>query len=132
MMKKVSHVICRNASFRSTQINLDIEKPSAIPGVQSPGDKMVLFYTCKVCETRSVKQISKQAYNYGCVIVRCSGCQNLHLIADRKKLFEDSDWDIEKVLSQRGENVKVVTNETGVMELTVNDIIGDLKPDSNS
>jgi len=96
----------------------------SIPGVVYGGEKLIMFYTCKVCETRSVKKISKQAYHHGCVLVRCPSCKNLHLIADHKNVFEDGDWDIQKYLESRGETVKVVTDDSGVFELTDRDIAG--------
>lgn len=79
-----------------------------------------------VCETRSAKTISKQAYAEGVVLVRCPGCQNLHLVADRLGWFEDESTDVESLLERKGEQVRVVTAED-VLELTEADILGALK-----
>lgn len=101
-----------------------------VPGVKTQGEKYAMVYTCKVCSTRSVKKISKHSYHHGCVLVRCPGCQNLHLIADHIGIFEDKGWTIESYLSQHGENVKRVVND-GVLELTREDIIGSSKSSSS-
>jgi protein import protein ZIM17 len=98
-----------------------------LPGVRSPGDKMVLLFTCNVCNTRSGKQISKQGYEQGCVVVRCPHCKNLHLIADRLGIFEDPGWNIESYLQNRGEEVRRVQDEEGVMEITFDDVAGKSK-----
>ncbi|OWZ07118.1 hypothetical protein PHMEG_00020536 [Phytophthora megakarya] len=96
---------------------------SGAPGVESPGEKFVMVYTCNVCETRSAKTISKHAYYKGVVLVRCPGCENLHLVADRLGWFEDDGTDVESLLQQKGEKVRFVTAED-VLELTENDILG--------
>ena len=90
-----------------------------VPGVKTEGDKMVLMFTCTVCDTRSARKISKQAYHHGIVLVRCGGCKNRHLIADRMGVFEDTlplpragiskgpmvgtGWDIQKYLADTRE-----------------------------
>ncbi|POM78305.1 Hypothetical protein PHPALM_4180, partial [Phytophthora palmivora] len=68
-----------------------------------------MVYTCNVCETRSAKTISKHAYYKGVVLVRCPGCENLHLVADRLGWFEDDGTDVETLLKQKGEKVRFVT-----------------------
>jgi protein import protein ZIM17 len=107
-----------------------------VPGVQTGGDKMILMFTCTVCDTRSARKISKRAYNEGIVMVRCAGCNNRHLIADRMGVFEDSipssdgsakvgeGWDIQKYLQKEmGVQSKHVTDEN-VFQLTMQDILG--------
>jgi len=101
------------------------EQETFIPGAQKGGRKLAIVFTCTVCETRSVKQFTENAYNNGVVIVQCPGCQNRHLIADNLGFFEDEEggWNIEKALSKMGENVKMVNNDN-VMELSVEDLYG--------
>uniref|UniRef100_K3X3X9 DNL-type domain-containing protein n=1 Tax=Globisporangium ultimum (strain ATCC 200006 / CBS 805.95 / DAOM BR144) TaxID=431595 RepID=K3X3X9_GLOUD len=102
------------------------ESFSDVPGVESPGEKFVMLYTCVVCETRSAKTISKHAYYKGVVLVRCPGCQKLHLIADRLGWFEDESTDVESILAQKGESVRVATHED-VLELTDREILGKMR-----
>ncbi len=97
-----------------------------VPGVKTKGDKMVIVYTCKVCETRSAKTISKKGYNQGVVLVRCPGCQNLHLIADHMGVFEDPGWTLEQAVTSMGNKpgIKIIDTEKDVLELTNEDILG--------
>jgi mitochondrial protein import protein ZIM17 len=84
---------------------------------------MVIVFTCKVCETRAAKSFSRRAYDHGVVLVRCPGCENLHLVADRLGYFEDESWDLEKFLKESGGKVKAVNDDT-VLELTPTDMVG--------
>ena len=93
------------------------------PGVQR-GEKMVIIFTCTVCDTRTGKTISKTAYEKGVVIARCPGCENLHLVADRLNYFGDGNWDIEKFLNERGEDIKLIDSDDKLLQIQMTDIVG--------
>ena len=81
--------------------------PTAIPGASVGGTDghYVMLYTCRVCDTRSARRITKQAYHHGTVLVRCPGCKGLHLIADHLGFVSDDPVDVEELLAARGEAV---------------------------
>ncbi|KAJ1281657.1 hypothetical protein BS78_04G322300 [Paspalum vaginatum] len=71
----------------------------------SPRHDLTMIFTCKVCDTRSMKMASRDSYENGVVVVRCAGCNNLHLIADRLGWFGEPG-SIEDFLAAKGEEVK--------------------------
>ncbi|KYN05387.1 PREDICTED: DNL-type zinc finger protein-like [Cyphomyrmex costatus] len=75
--------------------------------------KLRLMFTCKKCQTRTSKLISKLAYNKGVVIVRCEGCKNNHLIADNLGWFSEisKKTNIEKIMELKGETVRKIMND---------------------
>ena len=84
---------------------------SEIKGISysSASGNYIIIYTCKVCETRQSRSFTKNAYHTGVVIVRCEGCENLHLIADNLKWFEEEGVNVEDLV--RRENNEVVRIE---------------------
>ncbi|KAM3268109.1 hypothetical protein P3S67_031659 [Capsicum chacoense] len=71
----------------------------------SPRHDLMMIFTCKVCETRSMKTVCRESYDQGVVVARCDGCNNIHLIADRLGWF-GQPGSVEDFLAARGEEVK--------------------------
>lgn len=55
----------------------------------------MMAFTCNKCETQQAKTFSKEAYNKGVVLIRCDGCDGLHLVADNLGWFRDKSVNIE-------------------------------------
>nr|XP_012227732.1 PREDICTED: DNL-type zinc finger protein-like [Linepithema humile] len=86
--------------------------------------KMKLMFTCKKCQTRNSKLISKLAYNKGVIIVTCTGCKNNHLIADNLGWFSEINQkiNIEKLMALKGETVRKILNDReGYFEAVLNE-----------
>ncbi|KAG6533511.1 DNL-type zinc finger protein-like [Zingiber officinale] len=82
---------------------------------------LAMIFTCKVCETRLVKTVCRESYEKGVVVACCSGCNNLHLIADHLGWF-GKPGSIEDFLAARGEEVKKGSVDT--LNLTLEDLAG--------
>ncbi|PKA55681.1 hypothetical protein AXF42_Ash011973 [Apostasia shenzhenica] len=82
---------------------------------------LAMIFTCKVCETRSVKTLCRESYEKGVVVARCGGCNNLHLIADRLGWF-GQPGSIEDLLIARGEEVRKGSIDT--LSLTLEELAG--------
>ncbi|KAJ3126340.1 hypothetical protein HK098_007604 [Nowakowskiella sp. JEL0407] len=58
--------------------------------------------------------MSKNAYTKGVVLIRCDGCNNLHLIADHLGWYDSQNppGSIEDIMKRKGEEVvRLGTNE---------------------
>ncbi|XP_052198669.1 uncharacterized protein C24H6.02c [Diospyros lotus] len=82
---------------------------------------LAMIFTCKVCETRSIKTMCRESYEKGVVVARCGGCNNLHLIADHLGWF-GQPGSIEDFLAARGEEVKKGSVDT--LNLTLEELAG--------
>ncbi|CAN8254557.1 unnamed protein product [Cochlearia groenlandica] len=88
----------------------------------NPRHDFMMVFTCKVCDKRSVKTASKESYEKGVVVVRCEGCDNLHLIADRRGWFGEPG-SVEDLLAARGEEFKKGSMDS--LCLTLEDLAGE-------
>lgn len=85
----------------------------------SPSGLYAMFFTCKVCNTRSAKTFSKKSYHTGVVLIRCDGCQKLHLVADHLGWFRDKGVTIEDIMKEKGEDVMKLAQEKPVLEFSL-------------
>ncbi|XVE68847.1 hypothetical protein DITRI_Ditri09bG0102500 [Diplodiscus trichospermus] len=105
-----------------SETNHSVVKHTAISQLKtSVRHDLAMIFTCKVCETRSVRTVCRESYEKGVVVVRCGGCNNLHLIADRLGWFGEPG-SIEDFLAARGEEVKKGSVDT--LNLTLEDLAG--------
>lgn len=67
---------------------------------------MLIGFTCKVCQHRQYKTMSKHAYQHGVVLIQCDECKNRHLIADHLGWFRDKSTSVENLMREKGEEVR--------------------------
>ena len=92
---------------------------------QTKSGLLMMMYTCGVCNTKQARTFSKDSYNKGVVIVRCEGCDSLHLIADNLGWFDKDgvkreSINVETLLKEKGESVTKFVSEDG-LEIRKND-----------
>ena len=126
-----SNTTASTTSTTSSTISPSIDFPgvsASANGLSSqPPQLMLAVYTCKVCETRSARRITKAAYERGSVLLCCPGCKKLHVLSDHLGYFDDATVDAAKILEERGEIVRRVTSSDALLELLTEDDINVFK-----
>ena len=93
-----------------------------LPGVKHhQSGLLAMFYTCNKCQTRGGKTFSKDSYNKGVVLIRCDGCDSLHLVADNLGWFRDTSVNIEQIMKEKNENIKRIHSHEEVLEFIKED-----------
>ncbi|KAF9096705.1 hypothetical protein BGX29_003610 [Mortierella sp. GBA35] len=97
-----------------------------IPPNTDPKARMLIGFTCTVCNHRSHKTMSKHAYDHGVVIMQCDHCKNRHLIADHLGWFKNRGVTVEDLVKERGETVQKLTRSYQLVK------DGEMAPPSSS
>ncbi|KAG0054155.1 hypothetical protein BGZ83_011851 [Gryganskiella cystojenkinii] len=82
-----------------------------MPPNLDPKARLLIGFTCTVCNHRSHKTMSKHAYQHGVVIMQCDGCKNRHLIADNLGWFKNGGVNVEDLVKEKGETVKKLSRD---------------------
>ncbi|KAG0015086.1 Threonine synthase-like 1 [Podila clonocystis] len=91
--------------------HIQSQHQNPIPPNTDPKARMLIGFTCTVCQHRSHKTMSKHAYNHGVVIKQCDHCKNRHLIADHLGWFKNGGVTVEDLVKEKGETVQKLTRE---------------------
>lgn len=78
------------------------------------GGLLLMAFTCGKCETKQARTFSKDSYTKGVVLLRCGGCDNLHLVADNLGWFRDGKTNIEDLMREKGESVQTNVNDNSI------------------
>lgn len=107
-----------------SQLNSDCAPlSSSLESIEGPSPRdseqglYVLRFTCSVCDETSVKKFTKKAYHDGVVIIKCPGCQNLHLVSDQLCWFGEEPTTVVEILEKKGEKVLTSFQEAGLVSL---------------
>ena len=75
------------------------------------------MFTCEKCDTKGVKSFSKKSYHTGVVLIRCEGCDKLHLIADNLGWFRDEKVNIEDIAKEKGKSFANISDHPEIKKL---------------
>ncbi len=69
---------------------------------------------------------TKTSYHKGVVLIKCEGCEGVHLIADNLGWFEDSSVNVEDIIKRKGEEYRKL-NVEGLFQMSTKDAMEDIK-----
>ena len=69
---------------------------------------------------------TKKSYHHGIVLIKCEGCEGVHLIADNLGWFEDTSINIEEIITSKGEEYKKLS-VGGLFQLSTKDVTEEIK-----
>ncbi|MES1923392.1 hypothetical protein MHBO_004958 [Bonamia ostreae] len=81
-------------------------KKSLISQSKHNPSKYQIMFSCGECRRHMTKSFSKQAYENGYVMIKCDGCDGMHLIADNLKWFSERTWRIDQVIKKEREDLE--------------------------
>lgn len=84
-------------------------KPAANGVATTSNPRLFMVFTCAKCNTRAVKNFTRNAYERGVVIITCPGCEARHVIADNLGWF-GKHRNVEEILKEKGESIRRVTD----------------------
>lgn len=98
--------IRRHSSVRWKSTDETSKQPQTLGKIDKEESRMLIGFTCKVCQHRQYKTMSKHAYQHGVVLIQCDECKNRHLIADHLGWFQDKSISVENLMREKGEEVR--------------------------
>ncbi|KAF9432581.1 hypothetical protein BGZ76_010595 [Entomortierella beljakovae] len=93
------------------ETHIQPQHTNPMPPNTDPKARMLIGFTCTVCNHRSHKTMSKHSYNHGVVIMQCDSCKNRHLIADHLGWFKNGGVTVEDLVKEKGETVQKLTRD---------------------
>ncbi|KAI1298974.1 hypothetical protein EDD11_006596 [Mortierella claussenii] len=100
---------CNHSHHDHEDDSIQRQQANPIPPNTDPKARMLIGFTCTVCNNRAHKTMSKHAYEHGVVIMQCDHCKNRHLIADHLGWFKNGGVNVEDLVKQNGETVRKLT-----------------------
>ncbi|KAI4350248.1 hypothetical protein L6164_004720 [Bauhinia variegata] len=69
---------------------------------KSPRRRMLVAFTCTICEQRTTRAINPHAYTDGTVFVQCCGCNAFHKLVDNLNLFQETNCYLNSSFNYKG------------------------------